>query len=91
MNDFTPSTESVRNIYVEAGEDEGFNEDEANAEFTRWLSVHDAQVAAETLRAAGREHFRQCIESGRDDPASGKDWLDDQATAYRVEGEEKTT
>jgi len=49
MSDYTPTTETVRNVYARAG---GFQEPEVYAAaFGRWLAQHDAEVRTATLTA----------------------------------------
>jgi len=51
--DHTPTTSDVRDLYTTAGWDHTLHYDqEAYAEFDRWLARHDAEVAAQALREA---------------------------------------
>ena len=53
MNEYTPTTESIRDCYVFSREhpDGTFiaSQREHEAEFDRWLEAHDREVAAKAL------------------------------------------
>ena len=64
MTDYTPTTEQVRNGWI----DNGTHEERDGAEFDRWLAAHDAQVAAKALRDAADALDALTPETIPDDP-----------------------
>lgn len=56
-NEYTPTTDSVRNAYAERV-DGNFSTD-ADAAFDRWLAAHDAAHDAEVARAAAEKALRE--------------------------------
>ena len=69
MTDYTPTTEQVRNGWI----DNGTHEERDGAEFHRWLTAHDAEVSAKALRdyADEMEVEAQHVLDGMPDVFSG--------------------
>lgn len=55
MSDYVPTTNAVRSFYIGIRKQP---DDEAAAEFDRWLTAHDRKVAAEALREAAETFVR---------------------------------
>jgi phage terminase Nu1 subunit (DNA packaging protein) len=52
MNEYTPDTEGVRNVFMDGARQWGEIEARSRPQFDRWLAEHDAQVEAAVLRRA---------------------------------------
>lgn len=59
--EYTPTTEQMRNHVASIGRLTGRNGDSDAAMFDRWLAKHDAEVAAAALRKAADEHERELV------------------------------
>ena len=85
MTDYTPTTEEVRNRYLDvlppnmfySEEDAEQYEAEPNAEFDRWLAEVKAQE-----RKAERERTIKLLE---DTPATRTTWIDDGISVYALD------
>lgn len=66
MSDYTPTTEQVREEYIDGRYDPGFSDrlyEEGGAEFDRWLEAHDREVEERVLTIVA-EGFRLAAEHG---------------------------
>ena len=57
-NEYTPTTEEVRAVYVAGTPPHMVTVTDGNAEFDRWLAAHDRAVKAEALREAAEGYKR---------------------------------
>lgn len=87
--DYTPTTETVREVYAVWRYDEGvLGERDAAAEFDAWLAAHDRQVAERVLRDAaeferrGRTHLAAAVRAHSAAPA--RPTTDDRRWADKV-------
>ena len=88
MSDYTPTTDEVRDAYVDTGwaADGSLSDPRDPDEFDRWLAAHDAEVRAQALREAADEldlpgstatgYYASEQDSGyRDAERDAKQWL----------------
>ena len=83
---YTPTTDDVRDEWIESGQGSPTVRLHAGAAFDRWLAAHDTQVAAKALREAADEldlpgstatgYYASEQDSGyRDAERDAKQWL----------------
>ena len=74
---YTPTTDDVRDEWIESGQGSPTVRLHAGAAFDRWLAAHDAEVAAQALREAASAPIPRAALNTRNNGL--RQWLRDRA------------